>query len=117
MNPILFVYNLMIGYTKENSKNYPRKCFWTEEKESQIKIQPRVSANQPSTTGPSVYPAFSDIWMLGRAQETPLTVAIVGVALVIPCIAKHLCFAVYMCSCRIFHRLGNYDNSTMKIVG
>ena len=54
--------------------------------------------------------------MLGRAQESPLTIAIVVVALVIPCSAKHLCFTVYMCSCRIFHRLGNYDNNTMKIV-
>ena len=24
---ILFVYNLMIGYAKMNSKNYPTKCF------------------------------------------------------------------------------------------
>ena len=24
---ILFVHNLMIGYSKENSKNYPGKCF------------------------------------------------------------------------------------------
>ena len=26
---ILFVYNLMIGCSKKNWDNYPRKCFWT----------------------------------------------------------------------------------------
>ena len=34
----------------------------------------------------------------------------------IPCSDKYLCFTVYIRSCRIFHRLGNYDNNTMKIV-
>ena len=35
---ILFTYNLMIGCSKKNRENYPGKCFWTKEKETQVKI-------------------------------------------------------------------------------
>ena len=38
---ILFVYNLMIGSSKNYRENYQRKCFWTLQKE------PRLIANQP----------------------------------------------------------------------
>ena len=34
---ILLVYNLMIGRSKKNRKNYQRKCFSTKEKETGIK--------------------------------------------------------------------------------
>ena len=38
----------MIGSSKHNRKNYPRKCFWTQERETWVKFNPRLSANQPS---------------------------------------------------------------------
>ena len=45
---ILFVYKLMIGSSKNNRENYPRKCFWTQEKETLVKFNPGLSANRPS---------------------------------------------------------------------
>ena len=44
---ILFVYKLMIGSSKNNRENYPRKCFWTQEKEIWVKFNPGVRANRP----------------------------------------------------------------------
>ena len=38
----------MIGSSKNNKVNYPRKCFWTQEKETRVKFNPALSANQPS---------------------------------------------------------------------
>ena len=38
----------MIGYSKNNRKNCPRKWFWWKEKETRVKIKPWVSANRPS---------------------------------------------------------------------
>ena len=37
----------MAGCAKEKEENYLRKCFWAEEKETHIKIEPQVSANCP----------------------------------------------------------------------
>ena len=45
---ILFVYKLMIGSSKNNRENYPRKCFRIPEKETSVKFNPRLSANRPS---------------------------------------------------------------------
>ena len=45
---ILFVYKVMIGSSKNNRENYPRKCFQTQEKETRVKFNPRLSANGPS---------------------------------------------------------------------
>ena len=38
----------MIGSSKNNRENYPRKCFWAQEKETRVKFNPRLSANRPS---------------------------------------------------------------------
>ena len=38
----------MIGSPKNNKENYPRKCFWTQEKETRVKFNPGLSANRPS---------------------------------------------------------------------
>ena len=38
----------MIGSSKNNRENYPRKCFRTQERETRVKFYPRLSANQPS---------------------------------------------------------------------
>ena len=45
---------LMFGSSKHNKENYPRKYFWTQEKETRIKFNPGLSANRPSnnSTGP-----------------------------------------------------------------
>ena len=45
---VLFVYKLMIGRSKNSTENYPRKCFSTQEKETQVKFNPGLSANRPS---------------------------------------------------------------------
>ena len=45
---IRFVYKLMIGSSKNNRENYPRKCFWTQEKKNLVKFNPGLSANRPS---------------------------------------------------------------------
>ena len=38
----------MIGSSKNNRENFPRKCFWTQEKETWVKFNPGVSTNRPS---------------------------------------------------------------------
>ena len=38
----------MIESSKYNRENYPRKCFWTQEKETQVKFNSGLSANRPS---------------------------------------------------------------------
>ena len=43
---ILFVNKLMIGSSKNNRENYPRKCFLTQEKETRVKFNPGLSANR-----------------------------------------------------------------------
>ena len=39
---------LMFGSSKHNKENYPKKYFWTQEKETRIKFNPGLSANRPS---------------------------------------------------------------------
>ena len=38
----------MIGSSKNKRENYPRKCFWTQEKETKVKVNPGLSTNRPS---------------------------------------------------------------------
>ena len=38
----------MIGSSKNSGENYPRKCFWTQEKETRVKFNLGLSANRPS---------------------------------------------------------------------
>ena len=38
----------MIGISKNNRENYPRKSFRTQEKETRVKFNPGLSANRPS---------------------------------------------------------------------
>ena len=49
----------MIGNSKNNRENYLRKCFWTQEKETWVKLNPGLSANRPSNN-----------WALKFTQET-----------------------------------------------
>ena len=39
---ILFVYKLMIGSPKNNTENYPRKCFWAQEKQTRVNLTAQV---------------------------------------------------------------------------
>ena len=41
----------MIGSSKNNRENYPRKCFWTQEKETMVKFNPGLAFEQ---LGPGV---------------------------------------------------------------
>ena len=52
---MLFVYNLMIGSSKNNRENYPRKCFWTQEKETRVKFNPGLSAYRRSNNWAQKY--------------------------------------------------------------
>ena len=45
----------MIGSSKNNRENYPRKCFLTQEKEKQVKFNPGLSANRPSNNWALIY--------------------------------------------------------------
>ena len=38
----------MIESYKYNRENYPRKCFWTQERETRVKFNPGLSTNRPS---------------------------------------------------------------------
>ena len=38
----------MIGRSKYRRENYPRKCLWTQGKQTCVKFNPRLSANRPS---------------------------------------------------------------------
>ena len=38
----------MTGSSKNSTENYPRKCFWTQEKETRVKFNPGLGANRPS---------------------------------------------------------------------
>ena len=38
----------MIGNSKNSTENCPRKCFWTQEKETWVKFKRGLSANRPS---------------------------------------------------------------------
>ena len=48
---IVFVCKLMIGSSKNNRENYPRKCFWTQEKETRVKFKPGLRAIDFRPTG------------------------------------------------------------------
>ena len=52
---ILFVYKLMIGSFKNNRENYPRKCLWTQEKETRVNFNTELSANRPSNNWALTY--------------------------------------------------------------
>ena len=45
----------MIGGSKNNRQNYPRRCFWTQEKETRVKFNPRLSANPASNNWAQYY--------------------------------------------------------------
>ena len=52
---ILFVYKLMIESSKYNRENSPRKCFWTQERETRVKFNPGLSSNRPSSNWAQKY--------------------------------------------------------------
>ena len=52
---------LMIGSSKNSTENYPRKCFWTQEKETWVKFNPELSANRPSNNWALVYKQISQL--------------------------------------------------------
>ena len=72
---MLFVCNLMIGNSKEIRENYPRKCFWTREKETRVKFNPGLTANRPSNNWPSELKfnpglALIGLWTTGPGIST-----------------------------------------------
>ena len=58
----------MIGSSKNSTENYPRKCFWTHEKETRVKFNPRLSANRPSNNW-----ALSNVSFIKRVNYTTAT--------------------------------------------
>ena len=49
----------MIGSSKNNRENYPRKYFWAQEKETRFKFNLGLSANQPSNNWRTVSNALT----------------------------------------------------------
>ena len=60
---ILFVQKLMMGSSKNNRENYPRKCFWTQEKDTWVKFNPGLSTNQPSNKWAQKYRKYLYEWI------------------------------------------------------
>ena len=56
----------MIGSTKSNSENYPRKCFSKQEKGTRVNFNSGLSANRPSNN-----------WALIAGSSLPFTDAII----------------------------------------
>ena len=55
----------MIGSSKNSTENYPRKCFRTQEKETQVKFNPGLSAEIGlRTTGPCKSPVSVTWWTI-----------------------------------------------------
>ena len=52
----------MIESSKYHRKNYPRKCFWTQERETRIKFNPGLSANRPSNSWALLQIFVCSIW-------------------------------------------------------
>ena len=48
----------MIGGSKNNRENDPRKCFSTQEKETRVKFNPGLSANRPLNNWAQEYKKF-----------------------------------------------------------
>ena len=64
---ILFVNKLMMGFFFHNNReNYLRKFFWTKEKETQVKLNPGLSANRPLNNWAQCYIHYNYdfTWML-----------------------------------------------------
>ena len=53
----------MIGNCKNIKENYPRKSFWTQEKETWVKFNPKLGANRPSNNWAQVFLCF-EYWLL-----------------------------------------------------
>ena len=56
----------MIESSKYNRENYPRKHFWTQERETGVKFNPGLSANRPSNNrarrlGPDVFAGYLSV--------------------------------------------------------
>ena len=74
---ILFVYKLIIGSFKNHTEHYPRKCFWTQEKETRVKFIPGLSAYRPSNNWAQVNSGRSrrsdKIWPQVASADQPST--------------------------------------------
>ena len=45
----------MIESSKYKRENYPRKCFWTPKRETRVKFNPGLSADQPLSNWAQAY--------------------------------------------------------------
>ena len=68
----------MIESSKYNRKNYPRKCFSTQEKETRVKFNRGLSANRPLNN-----------WALGN----PITLITVNPGLVLSTNSRYVTMA------------------------
>ena len=66
----------MVGSSKNNTENYPRKCFWTQEKETWVKFNPGLSANRPSNNWALFYSLLTIVLAAtssASSEDTPST--------------------------------------------
>ena len=54
-NLIIFVYNLMVGYSNKEWRKLSKKILFNTGTETWVKIYPRVCTNQPSNNWAQVY--------------------------------------------------------------
>ena len=51
----------MIESSRFDRENYPRKCFWTLERETRVKFNSGLSANRPSNNWALVHVILGDV--------------------------------------------------------
>ena len=60
----------MIESSKYNRENFPRKYFWTQERETRVKFNPGLSANRPSNNWDLVCNHARTIYLLvGHSRQ------------------------------------------------
>ena len=62
---------LMFGSSKHNRESYPRKYFWTQEKETRITFNPGLSANPPSMYSKYSFKGLREV-MISQKEIIPL---------------------------------------------
>ena len=63
----------MIESSKYNRENYPRKCFWTQERETGVIFNPGLSADRPSNNWAQLFKEFQIVQDYGWNDVVAMT--------------------------------------------
>ena len=91
----------MIGSSKNSRENYPKKCFWTRERETRVKFNPGLSANRLSNNWAQTLLLYVFV-DLKAAQRS---IAFLAFLLYSP---VKRCFNLFRCCCRRLRRCSNW---------